>query len=141
MTWIKARRIVKTYVSHTCVQSLLPRLELQTHLVWFVPHLFSTPLMQPGTPDDRVRPDWPSTRGGGLWNKRYQKRYEKLKIWFPGRRIPRPVLRDASVQMWPIPVMVPQHVPVPVPNPVPEPSEDESEDWLFNIDESEDRPE
>ena len=97
--------------------------------------------MQPGTPDDRVRPDWPSTRGGGLWNKRYQKRYEKLKIWFPGRRIPRPVLRDASVQMWPIPVMVPQHVPVPVPNPVPEPSEDESEDWLFHIDESEDQPE
>ena len=64
--------------------------------------------MQPGTPNAAWFPHWPSTRGGGLWNKRYQKRYEKLKIWFPGRRIPRPVLRDASVQMWPIPVMVPQ---------------------------------
>ena len=86
--------------------------------------------------DGRVRPVWPSTRGGGLWNKRYQKRYEKLKIWFPGRRIPRPVLRDASVQMWPIPVMVPQHVPVPVPNPVPVPLWTESEDESAEADES-----
>ena len=64
--------------------------------------------------DGRVRPVWPSTRGGGLWNKRYQKRYEKLKIWWLclDYRVPVPVPQH---------VRVPDPVPVPVPNPDPAP--------------------
>ena len=71
----------------------------------------------PATPDgfNRVRPVLLDKGHRGLGNSRYRKRYNRLKRWWERPPPPRVVMRDAQVQMWPLPIMTPRHDPAPVP--------------------------
>ena len=71
----------------------------------------------PVTPDgfNRVRPVLLDKGHRGLGNSRYRKRYIRLKRWWERPPPPRVVMRDAQVQMWPLPIMIPRHDLAPVP--------------------------